>query len=63
MRHALRCALLLLTLMVVAPAQAGVAAAQDAERPVVRVGTEGTYPPFSFHDPDPARSPATTSRS
>lgn len=51
MRHALRCALLLLTLVIVAPAQAGVAAAQDAGQPVIRVGTEGTYPPFSFHDP------------
>ncbi|TDD90866.1 transporter substrate-binding domain-containing protein [Saccharopolyspora karakumensis] len=50
-RHALRCALLLLTLLVVVPAQAGVAAAQDAGRPVIRVGTEGLYPPFSFHDP------------
>jgi cystine transport system permease protein len=26
-------------------------AASDEERPVVRVGTEGTYPPFTFHDP------------
>ena len=26
--------------------------AQTDDRPVVRVGTEGTYPPFSFHDPD-----------
>jgi len=26
------------------------APAQD-DRPVVRVGTEGTYPPFTFHDP------------
>ena len=28
----------------------GAAVAADADQPVVRVGTEGTYPPFSFHD-------------
>ena len=27
-------------------------AADDGERPVVRVGTEGTYPPFTYVDPD-----------
>ncbi|QIG45842.1 ABC transporter substrate-binding protein/permease [Nocardioides anomalus] len=31
---------------------AGPACADDTgDRPVVRVGTEGTYPPFTFHDP------------
>jgi cystine transport system permease protein len=34
-------------LLLALPAPAG---AED--RPVVRVGTEGTYPPFSFEDPD-----------
>ncbi|MFB9908838.1 ABC transporter substrate-binding protein/permease [Allokutzneria oryzae] len=50
MRHALRSVVLFLLLVIVLPAQASVAAAQDAQQPVVRVGTEGTYPPFSFHD-------------
>ncbi|GAA4022221.1 ABC transporter permease subunit [Allokutzneria multivorans] len=44
MRHALRGVLLFLLLVVLAPAA-------NAQQPVVRVGTEGTYPPFSFHDP------------
>ena len=48
MWHVLRGVLLFLLLMAVVPAQAS--AAQD-DRPVVKVGTEGTYPPFSFHDP------------
>ncbi len=48
MRHALRVLALLLTMVVVLPAGAAVAA--DVDQPVVRVGTEGTYPPFSFHD-------------
>ncbi|MBB4908550.1 ABC transporter substrate-binding protein/permease [Actinophytocola algeriensis] len=60
MRHALRGIVLLLLLMIVAPAaqtstvpaaQASAARAPEGEQPVVRVGTEGTYPPFSFHDP------------
>jgi His/Glu/Gln/Arg/opine family amino acid ABC transporter permease subunit len=48
MRHARRLLGLLLLAIVVVPV-APAAAAED-ERPVVRVGTEGTYPPFSFHD-------------
>ncbi|GAA2785837.1 ABC transporter substrate-binding protein/permease [Crossiella cryophila] len=48
MRHTLRGVVLFLLLMIVLPGQAS---AQAAEQPVVRVGTEGTYPPFSFHDP------------
>ncbi|MET0767844.1 MAG: ABC transporter substrate-binding protein/permease [Aeromicrobium sp.] len=48
MRHVRRLlALLLLTIVVVPVVPAGAA---DTDRPVVRVGTEGTYPPFSFHD-------------
>jgi cystine transport system permease protein len=39
--------IVLLTVMSGTPATA----ASDQERPVVRVGTEGTYPPFTFHDP------------
>jgi His/Glu/Gln/Arg/opine family amino acid ABC transporter permease subunit len=50
MRHVRRLlALLLLTFVVMAGVPAGAA---DTDRPVVRVGTEGTYPPFSFHDSD-----------
>lgn len=30
----------------------GAAAADGEQRTVVRVGTEGTYPPFTFHDPE-----------
>ncbi|MBP2477525.1 cystine transport system permease protein [Crossiella equi] len=48
MRHVLRGAVLLLLLALGLPATAS---AQPAEPRVVRVGTEGTYPPFSFHDP------------
>jgi cystine transport system substrate-binding protein len=51
MRHVLRGVVLFLLLLIVVPAQASAAPAQDTEQPVVRVGTEGTYPPFSFHDP------------
>jgi L-cystine transport system substrate-binding protein/L-cystine transport system permease protein len=40
--------LLLLPALLLGTASAG--SAQD-DRPVVRVGTEGTYPPFTFHDP------------
>lgn len=50
MRHALKCAVLFLIMAVVAPAQAAAAQAPPDDRPVVKVGTEGTYPPFSFHD-------------
>lgn len=39
-------ALTLLSALVLVPATS----ASADERPVVRVGTEGTYPPFSFHD-------------
>ena len=49
MRHVLRILALVLLVMVVAPSTPADAA---DDRPVVRVGTEGTYPPFSFHDPD-----------
>ena len=51
MRHALRVLALLLVTMVVAAPMSSASAAQD-DRPLVRVGTEGTYPPFSFHDSD-----------
>ncbi|MFR9728378.1 ABC transporter substrate-binding protein/permease [Saccharopolyspora sp. MS10] len=47
MRPALRCAVLVLLALIALPAP-GTAQERD-ERPVVRVGTEGTYPPFSFH--------------
>ncbi|MFC5676519.1 ABC transporter substrate-binding protein/permease [Aeromicrobium endophyticum] len=50
MRHALRVLALLMLVLVVTPSGAAVAAQDD--RPVVRVGTEGTYPPFSFHESD-----------
>ena len=56
--HKLRFALLLTALAVLAPLVAllgaGPAAAADGsgEGRVVRVGTEGTYPPFTFEDPD-----------
>ena len=44
---AVLCGVVLLTVL-----SGGAATAADGEgRPVVRVGTEGTYPPFSFHDP------------
>jgi His/Glu/Gln/Arg/opine family amino acid ABC transporter permease subunit len=48
MRHVRRLLALLLLAIVVVPAVP--AGATEAERPVVRVGTEGTYPPFSFHE-------------
>jgi His/Glu/Gln/Arg/opine family amino acid ABC transporter permease subunit len=54
MRHVMRLlGLLVAALAVLAPgaAQATVAEQPD-DRPLVRVGTEGTYPPFSFHDED-----------
>ena len=51
MRHLFRGVVLFLLMVVVAPSQVGAAFAQDTGQPVVRVGTEGTYPPFSFHDP------------
>ncbi|MGW0519976.1 ABC transporter substrate-binding protein/permease [Crossiella sp. NPDC003009] len=47
MRHVLRGTVLFLLLLIVTAVPASAATAQ----PVVRVGTEGTYPPFSFHDP------------
>jgi cystine transport system substrate-binding protein len=50
MRQMLRGVVLFLLLVIVVPAQASMASAQEAQ-PVIRVGTEGTYPPFSFHDP------------
>ena len=54
--HKLRFVLLLLAMAVLAPlaalAGAGPASAADGEDRVVRVGTEGTYPPFTFEDPD-----------
>ncbi len=51
MRHALRGVVLFLLLLMIVPAQASASTARNEEQPVVRVGTEGTYPPFSFHDP------------
>lgn len=47
MRHVWRLLALLLLAIVIVPS--GAATAAD-DRPVVRVGTEGTYPPFSFHE-------------
>ncbi|MET9630263.1 ABC transporter substrate-binding protein/permease [Lentzea sp. NPDC006480] len=49
MRQVIRGALLLLLLLVVVPPPA-----TAQQQPVVKVGTEGTYPPFSFHDPQTA---------
>ncbi|MEU0885001.1 ABC transporter substrate-binding protein/permease [Lentzea sp. NPDC005914] len=46
MRQLIRGAVLLLLLLIVVPAPA-----TAQQQPVVKVGTEGTYPPFSFHDP------------
>ena len=40
---------MLLGLLVASPAQA--ASTADGDPPVVRVGTEGTYPPFTYVDP------------
>ncbi|GAA5043089.1 ABC transporter substrate-binding protein/permease [Nocardia callitridis] len=51
MRRVLSGLMLLLVSLIAILAQAGAATAQDATPPVVQVGTEGTYPPFSFHDP------------
>jgi cystine transport system substrate-binding protein len=51
MRHALKGVVLLLLLVLLVPAQASAAPADNSAQPVVRVGTEGTHPPFSFHDP------------
>jgi len=49
MRHVLRAFALVLLMVAVASS----CTTDDSDnRPVVRVGTEGTYPPFSFHDPD-----------
>jgi L-cystine transport system substrate-binding protein/L-cystine transport system permease protein len=53
MRHAVRLLVLALFALVVMPMGAASAAAPGlarADQPVVRVGTEGVYPPFSFHD-------------
>ena len=56
MRHAVRLLVLAFVGLVVLPAGSAVATtthlAQADDRPVVRVGTEGTYPPFTYHDPD-----------
>jgi cystine transport system substrate-binding protein len=49
MRRVLKGVALFLLLAIVMPAQASASAEQ--QEPVVRVGTEGTYPPFSFHQP------------
>lgn len=48
MRHAARLLVLAILALVLLPM--GSAGAATDDRPVVRVGTEGTYPPFSFHD-------------
>jgi His/Glu/Gln/Arg/opine family amino acid ABC transporter permease subunit len=52
MRQACRVLALMLLVLVLVPSGAAVASASTDDRPVVRVGTEGTYPPFSFHDSD-----------
>jgi cystine transport system substrate-binding protein len=49
MRRVLKGVALFLLLAVVMPSQAS--ASVEQQQPVVRVGTEGTYPPFSFHEP------------
>ncbi|MCA1982219.1 ABC transporter substrate-binding protein/permease [Nocardioides nematodiphilus] len=52
MRRVLILLVLLLGAILAMPAIAPAASAADApSRPVVRVGTEGTYPPFSYIDP------------
>jgi len=43
--------LLLVALALLSAPTQGASAASAAPRPVVRVGTEGTYPPFSYADP------------
>ncbi|KAA1395582.1 ABC transporter substrate-binding protein/permease [Aeromicrobium ginsengisoli] len=54
MRHAVRLLVLAFVGLIVLPAGSATATtthlAQADDRPVVRVGTEGVYPPFSFHD-------------
>lgn len=50
MRPLLKVIALVLLMLVLIPH--GPANAAEDDRPVVRVGTEGTYPPFSFHDSD-----------
>src|SRR5690606_9123379 len=51
MRHVLRGVVLSLLLVLAGATQVGVATGQDPGRPVVQVGTEGPYPPVSFHEP------------
>ena len=43
--------LLLLPVLLLGAGSSPAAGQDDVDRPVVRVGTEGTYPPFTFHDP------------
>lgn len=54
MRHAARLLVLAFVGLVVLPAGSASATtthlSQADDRPLVRVGTEGVYPPFSFHD-------------
>ena len=54
MRHAVRLLVLAFVGLVVLPVGSAAATtthvSQADDRPVVRVGTEGVYPPFSFHD-------------
>jgi His/Glu/Gln/Arg/opine family amino acid ABC transporter permease subunit len=54
MRHAVRLLVLAFVGLVVLPAGSAAATtthvSQADDRPLVRVGTEGVYPPFSFHD-------------
>ncbi|MEV6236007.1 ABC transporter substrate-binding protein/permease [Lentzea sp. NPDC051838] len=50
MRQVIRGAVLLLLLLIVVPAPA----MAQQQQTVVKIGTEGTYPPFSFHDPQTA---------
>lgn len=54
MRHAVRLLVLAFVGLVVLPVGSAAATtthvSQADDRPLVRVGTEGVYPPFSFHD-------------
>ncbi len=51
-RRILALLLLWIGLVIGTPVPAGAEDTPTTDGPVVRVGTEGIYPPFSFHDPD-----------